>query len=347
MNVLQKHLKNEKWENCLVCLLKPCFESAHWLIPYEGYCVHSSKNYLGKPHFEKTKCGWWMYGLVAMIISQLIWNFHCLFDICAKDITSCLLLITREIIGLSTVNLYTMSLFKSSYYMAATNMWSEISEEMSRKSRVELFSARFRKYFYIRHSIGKIVLYTSYAIIICLFYSAVRTYGINMGTIAELTKSVSQMILVTWSYLFIQDSSLNIHILEGVYSSIQNDLDDAAQLKLLIGSLEMKLKCHINTIRKIKTIFRNVDEYYSPGFILFSILSQVILVINIYIFITPWKETHLLEIRSLQIGTLYIIIILIIFMNVLDQQKLVSPHRYSKKLSVHLFIKYSFTTVLT
>ncbi|KAG5875144.1 hypothetical protein JTB14_019565 [Gonioctena quinquepunctata] len=159
MDVLKEHLEIEEVEDCVVCLLKPCLESTHWLIPYEGYCVHSSRNYLGKPHFGKTKCGWSIYGLAAVMTSQLIWTIYSFFDTCAEDITSCLLLITAEIISLTTVVLYLTILFKSSYYLAATNMLTEISAEIFKRGRVKLISSSFRRYFYVRYSIGNITLY--------------------------------------------------------------------------------------------------------------------------------------------------------------------------------------------
>ncbi|KAG5872729.1 hypothetical protein JTB14_036117 [Gonioctena quinquepunctata] len=120
-------------ENCAVCILKPCFDSAVWLIPYRGYCEHSEKYYSSKAHFQETKGCYWMYCIAALIIVALIWNCFYILGICAEDSVVCILLITDELSGIYGVSLYLTILIKARYHMAATNIMCDIMKGKCRK----------------------------------------------------------------------------------------------------------------------------------------------------------------------------------------------------------------------
>ncbi|KAG5861339.1 hypothetical protein JTB14_000263 [Gonioctena quinquepunctata] len=274
MYFLRKHFRIREVENCLVCLVKPCLQSSSWLIPYRGYCDHSSKSYKGKPHFERMDTRWWIYLFVVYMIVSLIWSFYHTSDICASDSTSCLLLITKEIIAFYTVLLYLAILLKARYFLTVLNLSSEISENKSLFDKEELVSRSNRKYLFVRFSIGNVILS------LFVFFS---THGINSSVIPRSMHSVDTIIQTTIIFNYLHQLALTTQILQGVYSGMKNDLIAASQSKILNGTLETKLKRHIRTIRRINLMFRNLNKFLSFPLVISLIMAEVILIINIYI----------------------------------------------------------------
>ncbi|KAG5865382.1 hypothetical protein JTB14_023608 [Gonioctena quinquepunctata] len=299
-------------ENCAVCILKPCFDSAVWLIPYRGYCEHSEKYYSSKAHFQEIKDCYWMYCIAALIIVALIWNCFYILGICAEDSVVCILLITDELSGIYGVSLYLTILINARYHMAATNIMCDIMDEKC------WLDSSDRKHFRLTYIIGNIILCLSNLMILYILFLHIQIYGINYWTISKLIVTMSGIIELTINTVLIQQNRLNINLLKNQIMMLKKDLQEISPSSMLIGSIKRNIDSHIRITRKIKMIYVNFNKFFDTGFLIFMMTSTCILIINIYIFVTPWEDNLLFEIRLLQLRTLLLIIALIVNISASD-----------------------------
>nr|XP_023022813.1 uncharacterized protein LOC111511034 [Leptinotarsa decemlineata] len=315
-------LKVREVENCIVCILRPCVEFAPWLMPYKGYCEHTEKTYSEKPQFKKLKGYWWIYIIIPLTTLALLWNLYYMSRICSEDSVTCLLLVTDELTGFYGVSFYIVIWMNSRFYLAATNITCDISSEWSKFGNGPLVSPNDRKQFRLRFRLVVVAIYISYSIIIHHFYMLIQHYGFNCQSFSKMIVLGSSIIQITVNSSLILQSSLNHFILRAIYIKVQVDLSDEVESSKLALPQGRNINAHARMCKKMALMYRYLNEYLNPTFLIFLITSVAILIINIYIFITPWSVKHLLEIRSLQWRTGLLIVMLFVNVTEVDLQQM-------------------------
>lgn len=312
--------------NCLVCTLSTLISWANFVLPIKCECRHSTGDYFVQPTFSRNIRRMWVsYAFCVVTICCLIINFIVIAEICTfHQKFHCLMTVTDEVFGVLGVCTALSTSMQIQYWLNDLNMWSFIVDKRSKFGAKNVISATFCRKFYIASVFAKCFVYLGLVSFTSLYIYFIVLNGFTRTTLCKAFTWYSSCVRINFYTTIAYIVALKRCLDRKLRNNFVRKLRRFTRFTDNGESLLEFLQKYGNYILYRKMTTNQMNRYINPGFIIFYLVMESIIILNIYIFIIEWDHNYILDVRILQARTVDLIFVVIYISTYIDLSKVVS-----------------------
>ncbi|XP_074038507.1 uncharacterized protein isoform X1 [Leptinotarsa decemlineata] len=301
--VNQFHVK--EIENCMPCILRYAVPHLKWISPYRSHCEHArGELYSEKPYMGIDRSwDWLFYSTTIFTTFTMLWI---LYYVITSSTDHSLLLVTHVIYCFYGTIAHICAIWKSEWYLASINMWCKIFEDRKFLGFTDLMSLRYRRRIRLRCLILIYFLCVSCVVFTLMHGFQIYQYGYSLDSVTVLMLLSTTIIQFSIHAIFVAVNSIFFYLLKAIYNDVIDDISFFQSHSAEV--LEKRLKQHNRFIFQGGSAIQYYNNHLSAGLTVLFPAVVAVLIINIYLWVTPRDEKYFLDIKFLQLRTVFLIL---------------------------------------